>query len=62
MEALTRILYVLPYGSYNNTLYVPECETSKAFCKLLKQKTLTAENLEVLKELGYEIKTKEKQL
>lgn len=57
-----RVIYVLPYGSYVNKLFQPECETARLFCELLGQKTLTAGNLEVIKKLGYEIKTKEKTL
>lgn len=56
---MIRVIYVMPYGSYVNKLYLPECDTARLFCELLKQKTLTAENLEVIKKLGYEIRTKE---
>lgn len=44
---------------YGKETFKPQCEISRAFCKLLKQKTLTKEDIETIKELGYKIKTKE---
>lgn len=36
-------------------LYRPNCEMSRTFAELLKQKMLTNENLETIKRLGFEI-------
>ena len=38
------------YG--NQTIY-PNCESSKTFCKMLEQKTLTPLNIKHIRELGY---------
>ena len=43
------------YG--RETIY-PECEVSRGFAVLLKQTTLTREDIENIKRLGYEIRTK----
>lgn len=40
------------YGS--QTIY-PNCESSKTFCQMLDQQTLTPLNIRYIKELGYEV-------
>lgn len=41
--------------AYGNTLIYPECEISRIFTKLLKAKSLTPEQIKLIKELGYEV-------
>lgn len=55
-----RTLRVRVAGRYGVETIYPECETSRLFCKLLKQKTLTRENVERIKALGYVVETIEK--
>lgn len=55
-------IFVIPYGSYVNKLYYPDCELSKSFCLLLKQKTLTDKDLEIIKSMGYLVRTRAKSL
>ena len=55
----TMIIYVCVESVYGRDTIRPDCEVSKSFCKLLKQKTLTKEDVETIKELGYVIKMKE---
>jgi hypothetical protein len=33
----------------------PACETAEGFCKLIGQKTLTEQNIQHIKALGYEV-------
>jgi len=40
---------------YNREEFLPKCETSKSFVKLLKQKHLTLKNIESIKSLGYQV-------
>ena len=46
---------VLVKEAYGRRAYYPNCETSQNFAKGLKQKSLTDENIEMLKKLGKEI-------
>lgn len=45
-----------PYGI--RTIY-PECPVSRLFAELLKQKTLTRRDIELIKRLGFEVRVKE---
>lgn len=47
---------------YGKRTYTPKCDESRSLCELLGQKTLTENNITLLKKLGYEIKTKEEVL
>ena len=44
---------------YGRETIKPECPISRLFAKLLRQKTLTRENIEVIKSLGYTVRIKE---
>jgi hypothetical protein len=52
-------LKVKYYQVYGNETFYPACETSELFAKLLKQKSLTRKNIEVIKKLGYTIEVKQ---
>lgn len=54
-----KTLVISQVNWYGRETFKPECEVSIMFCRLLKQKTLTREDLNLIKELGFEIKTKE---
>ncbi len=54
-----QVIFVTVENVYGRRTIRPECELSRVFCRLLKQKTLTDEDVKTIKELGYEIKTKE---
>lgn len=55
-----RILFVLPVPAHQGqTLYRPQCPLSERFCELLRQKTLTQSDVELIKLIGFEIRTKE---
>lgn len=47
---------------YGRVTIRPDCETSRRFCELLGQVTLTEDNVKKIKELGYEIKQREVRL
>lgn len=44
--------------AYGREIFVPECPKSREVASLLNQKTLTRENVEKLKGLGYHFKLK----
>jgi hypothetical protein len=44
-------------STYGVTRAYPNCEASRVVASMLKAKTLTRDNLEHLKALGYEIET-----
>lgn len=50
MDKTLRIQIKEPYGV--ETIY-PVCDVARLFCELLRQKTLTRRDVEVLKRLGY---------
>lgn len=54
-----KTLTVSVIEAYGKLTIRPQCETSRLFCELLGQKTLTEENVEAIKALGYVIKVKE---
>lgn len=49
------IIHVLVKTNYGNQTIYPNCESSKTFCKMLDQKTITPLNLKYIRELGYQI-------
>lgn len=49
-------IIVEPRTVYGNTVIYPKCEKAQLFAKLLNQKTLTTENLDIIKQLGYSIR------
>lgn len=55
-------LIVSVFEPYGRVTIKPECELSRLFAELLGQKTLTATNIEVIKQLGFEVKTMEVKL
>lgn len=56
MNGQPMILIIKIKEVYGNTTYYPVCAKSKIFAAMLGQKTLTASDLNKIKELGYEIK------
>ena len=46
---------VFPRHYYGKKMFYPIDELSKMLCKLLKQNTLTEENLKILRESGIEV-------
>jgi len=62
VKATTAVLVVRVLNYYGRITIVPESDTAKKFAKLLGQKTLTEENIKIIKELGYEVKTREEKL
>jgi hypothetical protein len=49
-------IIVEPRTVYGNTNIYPKCEKAKLFAKLVDQKTLTQDNLDIIKQLGYSIR------
>lgn len=49
------IIHVLVKTNYGNQTIYPNCESSKTFCKMLDQKTITPLNLKYIRELGYQV-------
>lgn len=45
--------------SFGRETIRPACPVSEKFCRLLKQRTLTREDVELIKQLGYTVKVKE---
>lgn len=50
-----KLLKVHVVPQYGQTAIHPACPQSKLFAKMLNQKTLTQDNVELIKELGYVI-------
>lgn len=48
-------IHVLVKTNYGNQTIYPNCESSKTFCRMLDQKTLTPLNIKYIRELGYKI-------
>ncbi len=44
---------IAPKHVYGKVHYYPACAKAELFCKLLGTKTLTIENLRVIRELGF---------
>ena len=47
---------------YGNELIYPNCDTSKAFCKIAKTKTLSIANLEIISKMGYQVEVGQQHL
>lgn len=48
-------IHVVVKTNYGNQTIYPNCESSKTFCRMLDQKTLTPLNIKYIRELGYQI-------
>lgn len=48
-------IHVTVKTNYGNQTIYPNCESSKTFCRMLDQKTLTPLNIKYIRELGYQI-------
>lgn len=48
-------IHVIVKTNYGNQTIYPNCESSKTFCRMLDQKTLTPLNIKYIRELGYQI-------
>lgn len=48
-------IHVVVKTNYGNQTIYPNCESSKTFCRMLDQKTLTPLNIKHIRELGYQI-------
>jgi hypothetical protein len=60
MEAkveLKKELIVQPESNYGRVEYTPRCELSATFVRLLGQKRLTQKNVDVIKEMGFVVRT-----
>lgn len=44
---------------YGKVMIKPVCEVAQGFCNLLKQSTLTRENIAHIKAMGYQVEVKE---
>lgn len=62
METCKGTLIVSVVDYFGRTTIKPECELSRLFAELLRQRTLTPDDVERIKRLGYEIRTKEVKL
>lgn len=47
---------------YGNTLYYPVCDKAKTFAEMVNAKTLTPSVLRNIKQLGFQITIKQKEL
>ena len=50
-----KTMRVIKFKPYRVEIFRPNCELSKLFAELLKQKTLTREDVEQIKKIGFEI-------
>lgn len=50
-----RIIKVNVRSIYGNETIYPSCEIAKGFAELLRQKTLTWLDIQVIKQIGYEV-------
>lgn len=55
-DAEPNVLYVSILNWYGRETIKPVCDRAKLFVALLGQKTLTRQNVEHIKELGYEVR------
>lgn len=56
------VLYVRRVTYFGRETILPLCERARGFADLLKQKTLTAENVEAIKRLGFRVVAKGEEL
>jgi hypothetical protein len=52
-------LQLIYFNWHGRETFRPDCMVSKAFCELLKQKTLTKEDVQAIVKMGYLVKIKE---
>lgn len=55
-------IYVKKKNVYGNELVYPDCYTSKLLSNLMPTKTFSPDDIRILKQLGYQLKTKEEEL
>lgn len=58
----TQVLRVKKTIYFSNDTFIPDCETSRLFTKVLGQKLLSIQNLNRFKEIGYTILIEGKEL
>ena len=58
MDSLVKKIIIEPSNVWGKTIYKPACATSRYFCELLGQKTLTEDNLRIIKKMGYSLEQK----
>lgn len=52
-------IFVRRRDHHGRVTFYPVCRIAEGFCSLLRQKTLTADDVEFIKALGFLVKTKE---
>jgi hypothetical protein len=52
---MTLVIKVIIKNVYGNDVIYPACEIAFKFCELLAQKTLTRQNIEIIKSMGYTV-------
>ena len=57
MEKLTITIQV--YKAYGGYLFYPVCDKAKTFAELAKTKTLSYQAIKLIKQLGYEVVSKD---
>lgn len=62
MEQLRGVLKVSVSNPYGVETFYPKCALSRGFARLLKQKTLTKSDVELIKTLGFEFVQEEVKL
>ena len=55
-------IYVKKKNVYGNELVYPDCDTSTLLSQLLPTKTFAPDDIRILKQLGYKLKTKAEEL
>ena len=55
-------IYVKKKNVYGNELVYPDCETSILLSNLMPTKTFAPDDIKILKQLGYKLKTKAEEL
>jgi hypothetical protein len=45
-------IYVTPYIQYGHTRYFPNCENAQRLCRIKGKKTISPQDVELLKEMG----------
>tara|TARA_R110002126_G_scaffold162071_1_gene310029 strand:+ start:813 stop:992 length:180 start_codon:yes stop_codon:yes gene_type:complete len=55
-------LFINPREVYGRTLYYPACDQSKLLAKLSGKATFTTETIDIIKQLGYTLTTKQQEV
>lgn len=55
---LIKLVVLIRRVRYGRELFYPGCDFSRLLCKLLDQKTLTIETIEILRKEGFEVEIK----